>query len=506
MVDSTADDSSPNMQASMERLHAYWRMPYILAPKDKSDANPFVKIHEMKDDRKAYILFRGKWNYIVMNRYPYNAGHLLVLPFREVAALELLRQEERHELMDLIVKAQQILQRALNPSGFNTGFNFGKAAGAGIPRHLHCHVVPRWEGDTNFMPVISNTRVLPDSMDAMWERLNACVEAADWTKNSNLNLLLVVPTETLSFPSSRLLNELYAADTHNLDEVERLLDVTLVSRDDWLRIEGSPESIDQTKSLFQFLKTARLQGLQIRTSDFHHVLKCVANGQSSELYEMYKEPLVIKLNRLSVIPKTLNQKKYLQCIDQNTVTFGIGPAGTGKTYLAMAMALKALLAGSVERILLTRPAVEAGEALGFLPGELQEKVLPYLTPLYDAMNDMMGKESTLQMVEQGTIEIAPLAYMRGRTLNNSFIILDEAQNTTHEQMMMFLTRLGDQSQMVVTGDITQVDLPTSKPSGLKEATRILKHIEGLRIFNFDKNDVVRHPLVQSIIDAYSSNN
>lgn len=166
------------MHASMERLHAYWRMPYILAPKNPEDCgNPFIKITESGDDRKEYILYRGKLNYIVMNRYPYNAGHLLVLPYREVGALEDLTAEERHELMDLIIKAQKILTRALKPDGFNTGFNFGNAGGAGIPCHLHCHVVPRWNGDTNFMPVIGNTRVIPDSMDFMWERLNACIEA-----------------------------------------------------------------------------------------------------------------------------------------------------------------------------------------------------------------------------------------------------------------------------------------------------------------------------------------
>ena len=175
MADSTPDDSSSQLRNPMKRLHAYWRMPYILAPKDPNNTNPFEEIHKINDDPKEYILYRGKWNYIVMNRYPYNAGHLLVLPFRAVAGLELLEPEERHELMDLIVKAQQILTRALNPDGFNTGFNFGKAAGAGIPSHLHCHVVPRWNGDTNFMPVIGNTRVLPDSMDAMWKRLHKCV-------------------------------------------------------------------------------------------------------------------------------------------------------------------------------------------------------------------------------------------------------------------------------------------------------------------------------------------
>lgn len=312
-----------------------------------------------------------------------------------------------------------------------------------------------------------------------------------------------MPSETLQFSSPRLLSQLYAGDTRNLDQIEQLLDVDLVSRDDWVRIEGVPEKIAAVKTLFQFLESARNQGIHIRTSDFHYTLRCLAEGKADELREIYENPLVIKLKRRSIIPKTLNQKRYLQSIDQNTITFGIGPAGTGKTYLAMAMGLKELLAGTIERIILTRPAVEAGEALGFLPGELQEKVLPYLTPLYDAMNDMMGKELVMQMVDRGTIEIAPLAYMRGRTLSNAFVILDEAQNSTHEQMMMFLTRLGDGSRMVVTGDVTQIDLPSSRQSGLKEAARILKDINGLRMFHFESQDVVRHPLVQNIIDAYA---
>ena len=315
-----------------------------------------------------------------------------------------------------------------------------------------------------------------------------------------------MPDETLHFSSSRLLSQLYANDTRNLIEIERSLNVSLASRDDWIRIEGPSEKIAQVQDLFQFLESARGQGMHIRTSDFHHTLHCIVDGKTDELREIYNNPLAIKLKRLSIIPKTLNQKRYLQCIDRHTITFGIGPAGTGKTYLAMAMGLKELLVGSVERIILTRPAVEAGEALGFLPGELQEKILPYLTPLYDAMNDMMGKENILQMVERGTVEIAPLAYMRGRTLNNAFIILDEAQNTTHEQMMMFLTRLGDGSRMVITGDITQIDLPQKKQSGLKEATGILKNIKDLQFFYFEKEDVVRHPLVQSIIEAYTGNN
>ncbi|MGJ8651466.1 MAG: HIT family protein [Opitutaceae bacterium] len=178
MPDSTPETTPSGLSASMQRLHAYWRMPYILAPKNPDEGgNPFTRITQTGDDKKEYILYRGKWNYIVMNRFPYNAGHLLVLPFREVPTLEELTTEERHELMDLIVKAQEILTKALRPDGFNTGFNFGNAAGAGIPCHLHCHVVPRWDGDTNFMPVIGNTRVLPDSMDAMWERLNETLQA-----------------------------------------------------------------------------------------------------------------------------------------------------------------------------------------------------------------------------------------------------------------------------------------------------------------------------------------
>lgn len=315
-----------------------------------------------------------------------------------------------------------------------------------------------------------------------------------------------MPDETLHFSSSRLLSQLYANDTRNLIEIERSLDVSLASRDDWIRIEGTPEKIAQVQDLFKFLESARKQGIHIRASDFHHTLRCIVDGKTDELRKIYNNPLAIKLKQLSIIPKTLNQKRYLQCIDRHTITFGIGPAGTGKTYLAIAMGLKELLVGSVERIILARPAVEAGEALGFLPGELQEKILPYLTPLYDAMNDMMGKESIVQMVERGTVEIAPLAYMRGRTLSNAFIILDEAQNTTHEQMMMFLTRLGDGSRMVITGDITQIDLPPKKQSGLKEAVSILRNIEGLQFFYFEKEDVVRNPLVQSIIEAYTRNN
>jgi|TARA_B110000459_G_scaffold82980_1_gene93245 phosphate starvation-inducible PhoH-like protein len=312
-----------------------------------------------------------------------------------------------------------------------------------------------------------------------------------------------MPSETIHFSSARQLSLLYADDGRNLEEAEHCLGVSIVSRDEWVTVDGKIEGIANLKAVFGLLEAARAQGLRIRSSDFHYTLRCVAEGKGDELREIYRNPFVIKLKRQSVVPKTLNQKRYLQAIDAHPITFGIGPAGTGKTYLAMAMALRELLEGRVERIILTRPAVEAGEALGFLPGELQEKILPYLTPLYDAMNDMIGKEQTMQLVERGIVEIAPLAYMRGRTLANAFVVLDEAQNTTHEQMMMFLTRLGDGSRMVVTGDITQTDLPRNKQSGLKEATRVLKDIERIHLFYFDGQDVVRHPLVQDIINAYA---
>ena len=312
-----------------------------------------------------------------------------------------------------------------------------------------------------------------------------------------------MPSEKIHFPNARRLSQIYVNDARHLEEVETALDVCIVTRDNWVQISGSKDRINDAKAVFELLECAREQGLRIRSSDFDYTLRCVAGGMADEIREIYRNPLIIKLKRQSIIPKTLNQKRYLQAIDTHPITFGIGPAGTGKTYLAMAMALKELFEGRVERIVLTRPAVEAGEALGFLPGELEEKILPYLTPLYDSMNDLVGKEQTEQLIKRGIIEIAPLAYMRGRTLANAFVVLDEAQNTTHEQMMMFLTRLGDGSRMVVTGDITQVDLTSNKRSGLKEATRILKNLNSVCLYYFRGHDVVRHPIVQDIIDAYA---
>jgi phosphate starvation-inducible protein PhoH and related proteins len=309
-------------------------------------------------------------------------------------------------------------------------------------------------------------------------------------------------SEKLQFSHQRLLDQLYLSSEKNLQSVEQAFGVEVLTRDAWIQFSGEAPAVQLAIHFFQILESARSQGIQLRQSDFSNLLDATLHRNPVELKALFDSPLVIRVKRKSIVPKTINQKQYLSAILNNEIVFGIGPAGTGKTYLAMAVALQQLMDGQVEKLILTRPAVEAGEALGFLPGDLQEKILPYLRPLYDAMYDMLGKEETLKIMERGSIEIAPLAYMRGRTLSNAFIILDEAQNTTHEQMMMFLTRLGDNSRMVITGDITQVDLPKAKKSGLKQAMDVLQHINGITLFELDASDVVRHPLVQKIIDAY----
>jgi phosphate starvation-inducible PhoH-like protein len=311
-----------------------------------------------------------------------------------------------------------------------------------------------------------------------------------------------VPTQTLRFPSPRHLQQLIGGREENLAYVEKHLGVRLVTREDWLKIDGPADAIARVESLFGFLNDARAQGVSIRTPDFHRFVDAIARGEADQLRALFGQPLVIATNRKTIVPKTLGQKLYLQSILKNPVVFGIGPAGTGKTYLAMAAAVSALLKNEVERIILTRPAVEAGEALGFLPGDLREKILPYLRPLYDALGDMLDPDDVSRLTEKGIIEIAPLAYMRGRTLSRAFIVLDEAQNTTPEQMMMFLTRLGEDSRMVVTGDVTQIDLPRAKQSGLLEVNRILNDIPGIEFHHFSGSDVVRHPLVLKIIEAY----
>jgi phosphate starvation-inducible protein PhoH and related proteins len=309
-------------------------------------------------------------------------------------------------------------------------------------------------------------------------------------------------SSTVRFPSARHLNQLYAGREENLNLVERALKVQLLARDDWLRIDGAEADVARTEMLFGFLNDVRTQGVGIRSHDFARIVDTLARGEVAALKQLFGEPLVISTPRRSIVPKTLGQKLYVQSMNRNPVVFGIGPAGTGKTYLAVAHAVSLLLRNQVDRLVLTRPAVEAGETLGFLPGDLREKILPYLRPLYDAMHDMLDAKDVATLTEKGVIEIAPLAYMRGRTLSRSFIILDEAQNTTPEQMMMFLTRLGEESRMVITGDITQIDLPRSKQSGLVEVARILRDIDGIDFHYFSGADVVRHPLVLRIIEAY----
>jgi phosphate starvation-inducible PhoH-like protein len=308
----------------------------------------------------------------------------------------------------------------------------------------------------------------------------------------------------LKFANPRLLNQLYCGKETNLAKVEEAFEVKLVTREDWLQIEGPKADQEHVAELFEMLTAARNQGLNIAQVDFDNMLASIKRGEAAQMRELFENPLVLRMKRGTIVPKTLNQKRYLQFIRKHDIVFGIGPAGTGKTYLAVASALAALQEGHVEKIILTRPAVEAGEALGFLPGDLNEKILPYLRPLHDAMYDMLGKEDSTRLIEKGVIEIAPLAYMRGRTLTNAYILLDEAQNTTPEQMMMFLTRLGDRSRMIITGDITQVDLPRSKISGLKQAIQVLQGVEGIKLFYFEVTDVVRHPLVSAIIKAYET--
>ncbi len=310
-------------------------------------------------------------------------------------------------------------------------------------------------------------------------------------------------SKTLQFPNARQLGQLYCSNEANLALVEKKLGTRLVTRDDWLKVDGSESAIVRTEEFFTLLNEGRGQGLAMRTPDFIRLLDVyAAEGGADRLRALFSEPLQLATNRKSVVPKTIGQKLYLQAIQKNPIVFGIGPAGTGKTYLAMAAAISALLKNQVQRIVLTRPAVEAGETLGFLPGDLREKILPYLRPLYDAMHDLLDPEDAARLAEKGVIEIAPLAYMRGRTLAGAYVILDEAQNTTPEQMMMFLTRLGDESRMIVTGDITQIDLPRARPSGLVQAPKILRNIPGIEFHQFTASDVVRHPLVQRIIEAY----
>ena len=309
-------------------------------------------------------------------------------------------------------------------------------------------------------------------------------------------------TETLHFENARVAQQLYNHEPRNLAALETELGVKATSREGWIKLEGAAADLERAKLLFASLESLLKAGSPVKNREFTHAVNVVKLEGAATLKDMVSDRVHTHDRKPGVTAKTVGQKKYLDAIRKHDITFGIGPAGTGKTYLAVATALSALREGHVSRIILTRPAVEAGEALGFLPGDLYEKITPYLRPLHDALHDMLPAEEIAKHMERATIEIAPLAYMRGRTLNGAFIILDEAQNSTTEQMLMFLTRLGQGSKAVITGDETQVDLPPHKNSGLTEAHRALKNTEGIAIVEFSKRDVVRHPLVQRIIAAY----
>lgn len=298
---------------------------------------------------------------------------------------------------------------------------------------------------------------------------------------------------------------LFGSFDENIRQIEQEYSVRVISRGSDLKISGEADAVAKATRAVNGLLTLINKGETLSEQNVRYVLSLVREGAEDKLSALSGDCVCITAKGKPVKPKTLGQKKYVEAIRQNTITLGAGPAGTGKTYLAVAMAVTAFRAKEVNRIILTRPAVEAGEKLGFLPGDLQQKVDPYLRPLYDALFDMLGAEAFARYQERGSIEVAPLAYMRGRTLDDSFIILDEAQNTTKEQMKMFLTRLGFNSKMVVTGDVTQIDLPDGKKSGLLEAMKILKNIPDISVCRFTEKDVVRHKLVQEIIKAYEKN-
>lgn len=299
-----------------------------------------------------------------------------------------------------------------------------------------------------------------------------------------------------------ILINLFGSFDENIRLIERELNVAVISRGAEVKVSGEPDSVNKAVRVIQTLLKMAQQGTGIGEQEVRYVLSQIEEDNDKDLETLGSDCVCITARGVPIRAKTLGQKEYISKIEKNAVVFGIGPAGTGKTYLAVAMAVKAFKNKEVNKIILTRPAVEAGESLGFLPGDMQDKVDPYLRPLYDALGDMMGGESFQKNIERGLIEVAPLAYMRGRTLDDAYIILDEAQNTTPEQMKMFLTRMGFSSKIVVTGDITQIDLPSNKKSGLRDAEIVLKNIEGIEFMYLSEKDVVRHPLVQKIVKAY----
>ena len=308
--------------------------------------------------------------------------------------------------------------------------------------------------------------------------------------------------QTISIERIEDVIDIFGSFDENIKLIEHELDVSVVSRDDQLKISGEAENVLYAVKAVQGLLGLAGRKETITEQNVRYIINLVKAGNEEHINDIARDVLCVTAKGKPIKPKTLGQKRYVDAIKKNTITLGIGPAGTGKTYLAVAAAVAAFRDKQVNRIILTRPAVEAGERLGFLPGDLQSKVDPYLRPLYDALFDMLGPDTYQKYLERGNIEVAPLAYMRGRTLDDSFIILDEAQNTSLEQMKMFLTRLGFGSKIVITGDITQIDLPADKVSGLREAMRVLKGVEDIAICRLGESDVVRHALVQRIIKAY----
>ncbi|WP_412839122.1 PhoH family protein [Bacillus paranthracis] len=295
---------------------------------------------------------------------------------------------------------------------------------------------------------------------------------------------------------------LFGVNDAHLKVIERELNVSIVTRGETVHASGAVETVTLVEKILQQLLVVIRKGVSITERDVAYAIQLAQQGKIAQFEELYEEEIFKTAKGKSIRVKTMGQRRYIHAMKKNDIVFGIGPAGTGKTYLAVVMAVRALKQGYVKKIILTRPAVEAGESLGFLPGDLKEKVDPYLRPLYDALHDILGQEYTQRMMERGVIEIAPLAYMRGRTLDDSFVILDEAQNTTGTQIKMFLTRLGFSSKMVITGDPSQVDLPKGVKSGLTLAANILSGVSGLSFITLEQTDVVRHPLVQRIIEAY----
>jgi len=307
---------------------------------------------------------------------------------------------------------------------------------------------------------------------------------------------------SLDFSDIDLAQQLFGEHNNHLQRISKATEVTINARGNTVFIQGDKIAAALAGNILKQLYALLKEGYPIHTNDIDYAVRVLSADDRVNLKEIFLDKVYITSKKTAVTPKSLAQKEYIDAIRNYDIAFGIGPAGTGKTYLAMAMAVSALSKGIVNRIILTRPAVEAGESLGFLPGDLAEKVDPYLRPLYDALHDMMRFEKVGMLMQKGIIEVAPIAFMRGRTLNDSFIILDEAQNTTTEQMKMFLTRIGFNSKAVITGDITQIDLPAEKASGLVETKNILQGIEGIKFVFFTKRDVVRHKLVQEIIRAY----